>query len=270
MRDAVSTLWDKLWLWTHEAGCADGRSGLPGKSTITPAEGARWLGVPNLLMVVFADSPRPPFAPHAEPMRSLSRIVWSVVGDSSSTRNDEASDLEAVVDLATEFPNVVGGIMDDFFHPPDGEGRTARWSADDVKRFRDRLHSAQRPLDLWSVIYSDQLDWPVAEHLALCDVVTFWTWRSEELDGLEEKFARLEGIAPAPHKLLGCYMWDYGAEQPMPLDRMKRQCEVGLRWLRGGRIDGMIFLASGLCDLRLETVEWTREWIASVGDDQLP
>ena len=47
------------------------------------------------------------------------------------------------------------------------------------------------------------------------------------------------------------------------------QCETALRWLHAGRIEGMIFLASCICDMELQTVEWTREWIASVGDEML-
>jgi hypothetical protein len=50
----------------------------------------------------------------------------------------------------------------------------------------------------------------------------------------------------------------------MPLELMQKQCEIGLRWLREGRIEGMIFLASCICDIELETVEWTRRWIAEV------
>ena len=46
-------------------------------------------------------------------------------------------------------------------------------------------------------------------------------------------------------------------------------CELGLRWLREGRIEGMIFLASCICDLGIETVEWTRAWIAEVGEQKL-
>jgi len=46
-------------------------------------------------------------------------------------------------------------------------------------------------------------------------------------------------------------------------------CEVGLRWLREGRIEGMIFLASCICDLGLKTVEWTRRWITEVGDQTI-
>ena len=31
----------------------------------------------------------------------------------------------------------------------------------------------------------------------------------------------------------------------------------------------MIFLATNICDLGLEAVEWTRQWIAQVGDQPL-
>ncbi len=55
----------------------------------------------------------------------------------------------------------------------------------------------------------------------------------------------------------------------MPLDLMKKQCELGRKWLKEGRIEGMIFLASNVCDLELETVEWTRKWIAEVGRQQV-
>ena len=64
-------------------------------------------------------------------------------------------------------------------------------------------------------------------------------------------------------------MWDYGQKKPMPVHRMQQQCEIGLRWLKEARIEGMIFLASCICDLNLEAVEWTREWIASVADEEL-
>ena len=41
------------------------------------------------------------------------------------------------------------------------------------------------------------------------------------------------------------------------------------KWLRQGRIEGMIFLASCICDLELEAVEWTRRWIAEVGGESV-
>jgi hypothetical protein len=49
---------------------------------------------------------------------------------------------------------------------------------------------------------------------------------------------------------------------------MERQCRIGLDWLRQGRIEGIIFLASCICDLGLEAVEWTREWIGKTGGER--
>ena len=64
-------------------------------------------------------------------------------------------------------------------------------------------------------------------------------------------------------------MWDYGQKQAMSVERMELQCELGLRWLKEGRIEGMIFLASCICDLDLDAVEWTRTWVQQVGDQVL-
>ena len=55
----------------------------------------------------------------------------------------------------------------------------------------------------------------------------------------------------------------------MLVENMKNQCELGLHWLHTGRIEGIIFLANCVCDLELEAVEWTRDWIRKVGDDKL-
>ena len=119
------------------------------------------------------------------------------------------------------------------------------------------------------VFYDHQLHLPVGRHLELCDKIAFWTWEAENLSKLEENFALAEAVAPSCPKVLGCYMWDYGIKRPMPLELMKHQCDLGLQWLKEGRIEGMIFLASCICDLDLETVEWTRQWIADVGSQPL-
>ena len=55
----------------------------------------------------------------------------------------------------------------------------------------------------------------------------------------------------------------------MSVGLMEMQCETGLKWLREGRIQGMIFLASCICDLDLDAGEWTRRWIARVGDERI-
>ena len=113
------------------------------------------------------------------------------------------------------------------------------------------------------------MDSKLAPYLDLLDVVSLWAWDVERVRGLGTNLEHLEALAPACAKVLGCYWWDYGRKRPMPLDLVQEQCAAGLEWLLQGRIAGMIFLASCLCDLELEAVEWTRDWIAKVGDQPL-
>ena len=118
-------------------------------------------------------------------------------------------------------------------------------------------------------LYAHQLDAPVGRYLELCDHVSLWTWKAPDLDDLTANFQTLERLAPRSGKLLGLYMWDYGLRQPMPVEAMAMQREMGSGWLREGRIDGMILLASCICDLGLDAVEWTRDWIRGVGETPL-
>ena len=51
---------------------------------------------------------------------------------------------------------------------------------------------------------------------------------------------------------------------PLPVSHMQQQVETGYRWLKAGRIAGMIFLATPNVDVGLESVEWTRKWIQAL------
>lgn len=256
---------ERMWLWVHEAGAYNGQYGLEGISRIGPSEAADFLGIENGVMVRYADKPRPPFDGHARALSGLKRVIWSIVGDSSSVANNTETDLEEVLSLAKRFPNIQGAALDDFFHQVDKGGQFSRWSAADVEGFHKRLHEAQpRELDLWVVVYAHDRHLPIGEHLKSCDVLTFWTWKAEEIVALETNLSRLEAIAPGKRISMGVYLWDFGNNRPMPMALLRRQCEQGLAWLREGRIEGMVFVASTICDLNLEAVEWVRGWIAEL------
>ena len=139
-----------------------------------------------------------------------------------------------------------------------------------LHEFREQIRVAGRRLDLGVTLYTHQLDERISRHLELCDTVSLWTWRAPELANLKTNFAKYEKLVPRGKKrLLGLYMWDFGNRRPMPLESMGMQCEQALRWLHEGRIDGMIFLATNICDLNLEAVEWSRRWIAEHGSEPL-
>ncbi len=52
-----STVRDRLWIFTCVAGADDEGWGLPGPSRMTPAEGAFYLGVPNLMLIRWQGKP---------------------------------------------------------------------------------------------------------------------------------------------------------------------------------------------------------------------
>jgi len=260
---AGDTARDKFWIFTVYAGGDNEGWGLPKPSRMTPVEGAFYLNVPNLLLIRSHEIPAiADFAQWAIPMRPLKRVLWSLVGSGGKTAGEER---EATLKLAAEFPNIVGFIMDDFFHK-DGTGTLA---PDELEALRKRLVIGGWKRDLYVVLYTHQLHLPVKPSLAHCDKITLWTWWSEKVADLEENFKKLEALAPDHGKLLGCYMWDYGNKKPMPVERMKHQCELGLRWLKEKRLEGMIFLANTSGDLGLDSVEWTRRWIAEVGEQKV-
>jgi len=266
------TVRDACWLWGQEAGCYHRHRNnawrLPGQSRMTPAEGAYYMGIPNVMVVRFNGRPEPPFRQYALPLRPLRRVVWSIVGDSSTASNDRQPDIDEVVSLGEEFPNLTGAIMDDFFIA-DQAHAPGRYTPEAVAGFRARLHRAARPLDLYVVLYTHDLGLPLGAHLESVDAVTFWTWNARDLADLEANFRRLEEMAPGKRKLLGLYMWDFGGATPMPLDAMEHQCRLGLQWLRAGRVEGLVFLSNCIADLELEAVEYARSFIAEVGDMSL-
>jgi len=249
---------DKLWLWSHVAGSYN-KAGyqLPGLSHMSAAEGARHMGLRNAVMVKFADRPQPPFDGEAASLRSLDRTVWSVVGDSTSSVVNVQTDLDAVMELASRFPNIGAAVMDDF--------KPERVPLETVRNIRDALHTAPRPLDLWIVVYFHLLNEKYRLFIELCDVVTVWTWQAEWLPDLEKNLQKIEAITNGAKRImLGCYMYDFGNKRPITQSQMQTQCEQGLMWLRQRRIHGMIFVSSSICDLNLDAVHWTRSWIQRV------
>ena len=194
----------------------------------------------------------------------MREVVFSVVGAGGRHQSDQTA---RVLQLPNRFPNMTGVMMDDFFKTEGQGDEVAVMPIEDLRKLRDRLAQSPTNLALWNVLYDKQLHLPVTEHLKYCDRLSFWTWKAESLSNLEKNFDAMEQLVPdGCAKVLGCYLWDYGTKSPMPLDAMRYQVKAGWRWLREGRIDGIIFLASCVCDLGLESIEWTREWIAEVGE----
>ena len=271
--DEKSTVRDRFWIWGHVEGSHNNLWGIPGTSRMTPAEGAFYLNVPNIVMVAFPSAKEPckmlpaaPYDPYLISFRPLKRVVWSIVGAGGVASK---GDLETVCQLVPKYPNIVGVQMDDFFRETFDGRHVGTLSPEELDYVQGQLKVGDRKLGLWVTLYRHDLQYDLSAHLSKVDVVTFWTWDGKDIDRLEEGFGKCEQAAPRARKVLGCYMWDYGDQNLLPVSLMQKQCNLGLEWLRAGRIEGMIFLASVICDLNLETVEWTRNWIREVGDGKI-
>jgi hypothetical protein len=264
------TVRDRLWLFAVPANV--NYRFHHRRSLMTPAEGAYYLQIPNILMIQ-VHSPygqfKSPLSQYAIALRPMRRVVWSIVGSGGFTTPEYRKE---VLQLAKDTPNIVGLYMDDFFftgQKQEKEGRQAALTVEELKDIRQQDRGQGKKLDIWVTFYTSLLDLPLGEYLKLIDVITLWTWRSEDLRSLETNFRKTEQLGPPLKKTLGCYFFDFTERKPLSISQMKLQCEAGLEWLRQGKIEGIVFLANTEEDLRFESVEWTREWIRRVGDMRL-
>ncbi|WP_009958862.1 twin-arginine translocation signal domain-containing protein [Verrucomicrobium spinosum] len=265
------TLRDRLWMWGHDAGSLTQGYGIGGKdSDIEPAAALEYMGIPNCCMVRFTGTPPPPFDDYVKQFAKTRRLTWSFVDGGKNFTT--AQKLEQALDLAKKTPHLTGLDMDDFFLgdalPKNGATEAAaHLTVAQVAQIRKDLHALPRPLDLCMVIYTNQLHPVIQPHVDAVDQVYLWTWKARELANLEANFAAYRKIAPTKPTLLGIYMWDFGEKKTIPVSLMEHQCRLGLEWLKQGQIEGLIFHCTPLCGMKLEAVEWSRDWIARHAND---
>ena len=308
---ASESVRDRLWIFTVVEGGNNKKSPAspngntthyiddfaPGGSRMTPAEGAFWLGVPNLLLIRSNNLPAAPevevgrkktsYQQYATSFQPLDRVVWSVVGGGGEGGMRE---LPATLSLAREFPNIRGIFMDDFVRPIPRKkatdahtGRPAMPLAD-LRRLREQTKTNGRPLDVWVTLYTHEInperknkaipyrscEPPLADFLGDFDVLTLWTWDSTEIPELEANLLALEKIAPKKARIaLGIYIWDFQNKKPVSVELMKHQCDLGLKWLKEGRISDMIFLANTMLDVGMPSADFSRQWIKEHGGEKL-
>jgi len=270
----ADTVRDRLWVFCNPINADYNMVGR--RSAISPIESALYLGIPNLMMVnqypeagiepaqdSFYQEWRSPFELYAYPAKKLlKRVVWSIVGAGGKTNPNERRE---VMQMARKTPNIVGITMDDFFRKGG-----ASLTPDQLRDIQHELKQPQKPLDLYVTLYTNQLNDPIIDYLNQIDVVTLWTWETDDLANLEANLKRLEQIAPRTRKILGCYTTALNPKNnprwtPLPIPAMRQQCETGLRWLKQKRIDGMMIYGNFL-DLGWEVIDWTRDWAQRVGD----
>jgi hypothetical protein len=270
-----SKIKDNFWLWGQNAGVHHGTTNpynLPGKNLMESREGCDFLGIKKCCRVAMGSGPFPPFDAEAEKIKDLKEVVWSAIGAGGlKQHNNDQSDLDEVLRIAEIYPNITGAIMDDFFLATEVPGKSSgRHSIESIQRISDKLHNfKKRRLDLWVVWYTYQLDFKVNDYINLCDVITLWTWKGADLQNLDANIQKFVSKTPGKRRLAGCYMWNYGERKPLTMDQMKYQLDKYYNWIKKGDIEGIIFCSNCIADIGLDTVDFTRKWIAEVGNEKI-
>ena len=237
-------------------------------SRMTPAEAAAVLDVPNVMMIICHGEPAAfggDAYGYAESFRRMKRVYWSSTGSGGFRTGAED---RFICDLAEKYPNVCGTFMDDYYNEyrddPDGVAK----AAEKLRVIHENLSKACRPIEkIVSWVWQDE---PNPELMQYIDGITVWTWRSVSIPKIKECFEALEKKIPDKKIYLGIYIYDFDAYKPVPLDLMEYQCELGLQWLREGRIAGMVFETNSTMGVRLPSELWLREWIRRVGSIGVP
>ncbi|MBI3921197.1 MAG: hypothetical protein HY318_07245, partial [Armatimonadetes bacterium] len=162
IRSGLETVRDRLWIWAHDAFFYDGAYGLPGKSRMTPVEGAFYMGIPNLIFIRLSGKPTPPFHQYYIPFRPLKRVEWSLF-DNNGQPHELGEEQDHIYRLAAEEPNLVGVVMDDFIVLP-GSQSDGHWLAENNVSFPVALTlSLPNPTRIEAVELT-QAEWPSGDY----------------------------------------------------------------------------------------------------------
>jgi len=270
------TVRDKLWLFASRAHDDDifflkGNERPKARwSRITPAEGAFMLGVPNLIMVESDGEPCPYTADafgYLESCCRIKKLMWSVTGSAGYRNGDEE---EFIRDMAKEYPNIVGAYFDDFT----GNYRTkGEYEENEIRdmfaKVRNTIDQSCRQMESWITAYpSVATKYPKDMYDNIDGLIIWSTYR--EIDGSVEKNLKLfEEFLPEKRKMFGIYIYDYANGVATSDELMDYQCEAALKWLKEGRIEGIVFLTNCTMGIGLSSEYWLRKWIDKVGDIEL-
>ena len=261
---------DNIWLWGQDPGShhIPPRYNLPGENKMTAIEGCDFFGIKNCCRVAMEKGPFPPFDNESIPLDKLNRVIWSVVGSGGIRRNEEEfGDLNEVIRQAQNHPNVVGGIMDDFLVTP---RRREIFTPDVLRKIKAILRNdAGRPLEYWTVYYDRELDLDVQEYLDVFDVITYWTWYGENLWNLEKTLEKIFAANPGKRFYCGCYMWDYGNAKPLTPELMQHQLDVYYKYMKSGKLEGIIICSNCISDIGLPTVKQMQDFIKLHGNEEI-
>ncbi len=257
---------DVMWVWGNPEMAQPGEHTCATFADASPAQRARLLGVPN---VVLAGHGLPNDDRTAETLTrqvaEFKRLVWEIApdGEGGGPPFVYADRLARVRRLVDAYPQIEGVLLDDMSTIGIDEG----FKPEHIRHVRASLPGKYRSVTVWGVVYTMSLERAgINDYIHELDIINLWTWHAKDIVNLDQNVAHCERVFPRKPIVLGLYLYDYGGGRRMPLDRLQQQCETALKLARTRRIQGIVFLT---ITNDADAVAWAANWIKEVGDQKL-
>ncbi len=261
------TVRDALWVWGTPELAKPGGHTAASFAQASPAERARILGTPN---VVMAGSGLPHDRELAHKWNAevagAPRLVWEIISDGHKDHHPPFEFKRRIADLAPlvkKHPHIEAVMVDDMTSVAAAKG----FKPEHLKSIKSLLSTHKLPLALWGVLYTMNFSKVSTDPLVReLDVINLWHWHAKDTARMEAHVAECEKRYPGKPIVLGLYMYDYGGGRRMPLDLHEKQCETALSLLHAKRVTGIVLLSINNDE---QVVQWTADWIKRVGTQKI-
>ena len=178
----------------------------------------------------------------------------------NAAMSSDAEEAELLSKLSLEYPNIVGGVVDDM------SGNCGEnYSHAEYRAIHQALHKHNPDLELYGVVYTWELE-RMPERVRLVsdciDHVILWFWSKTDLMHFDLALERCRAIFPGKPIMLGIFMFDYGAScLPNSPAVMAYHFEKARRALADGKVQDIVILGDREIEKCPETAEFIREYL---------
>ncbi len=260
---------DCLWVWGNPEMTTAGKHTIATFAQASPAERAKLLGTPNVMM---GGHGLPNDDAEAELLTKqvahCPRILWEISADGESDAKTPfiyktfiyKNRIAQVRRLAKRYPQIEGVVLDDM----SSRGLDNGFKAEHIARIRELLGETNKQVKIWGVVYTMNLDRPgMTECIKELDVILLCEWSSQKVGDIEKHVAYCERLFPGKKIVLCTYLYDYDVVKRMSRESIELQYDIALKLFRAGRIEEIVIVT---IDNDAEAVAWTADWIKRMGD----
>ena len=257
----MMTIGDMIWVWGNPEMAQPGEHTYATYAQAGPAERARLLGAPNVMMAGHGlPDDWDECVRLTEQVKDLPGLAWEIGADGGGSPFVYTQRLKHVLALYDRYPHMSAVILDDMSTVARSKGFRPRH----IRDIRSQLAGKYADIQIWGVVYTMSLpEDGIDDYMRQLDVILLPEWHGRKVGDFEKHVADVERRFPEKPIILCTYLWDYGGGGPMTIDLLQQQFETALRLAHEGRVAGIEITT---IDNDEQAVKWTAEWIRRVAD----